>query len=94
MNTKNKFIIIGICIIIVIAVLAANIIRRIKTDEYGETEELVKEKVISKAEAYRLLSYLEYDRASREALSMEIHIRMRICQAGMTAMLMLYIKWV
>lgn len=72
MNTKNKFIIIGICIIIVIAVLAANIIRRIKTDEYGETEELVKEKVISKAEAYRLLSYLEYDRASREALSMEI----------------------
>lgn len=74
MNIKRKLIIIGVCIVIIIAVLAANVIRRIKSGEDKKTdEEIVKTNVITRAEAYRLLSYLEYDKADREALKMDIN---------------------
>ena len=68
MNTKKKFIIIGICIIIVLLVLTANIIRRMKQGEDKIEETPIKENIISRAEAYRLLSYLEYDKTSRQSL--------------------------
>lgn len=75
MNIKKKLIIIGVCIVIVIAVLIANVIRRIKSEEDNKTddEKIVKENVITQAEAYRLLSFLEYDKTAREALRMEIY---------------------
>lgn len=73
MNIKKKLIIIGVCIIIIIAVLTANIIRRILSEkDDDEPDNVVSENVISRAEAYRLLSYLEYDKAEREALPMGI----------------------
>lgn len=73
MNYKKKIIIIGVCIIIVIAVLVANVIRGIKSVEEDEIDDIVvKEKIISRAEAYRLLSYIEYDKPAREALQMGI----------------------
>lgn len=73
MNIKKKFIIMGVCIIIVIAVLIANVIRNFKSEEEEKIDDIiVKEKVISRAEVYRLLSYLEYDKAGREALQMGI----------------------
>lgn len=73
MNIKKKLIIIGVCIIIILAVLTANIIRRILSEKDGdEPDNVVSENVISRAEAYRLLSYLEYDKAEREALPMGI----------------------
>lgn len=68
MNNKQKLIIIGVCIIIIIAVMAANVIRRIKSEDDEKPDVIIKENVISRAEAYRLLSYLEFDRADREAL--------------------------
>lgn len=72
MNIKKKLIIIGVCIVIILLVLAANIIRRIKTDDDEKPDVILKENVMSKAEAYRLLSYLEYDKAGRESLPMGI----------------------
>ena len=69
MNNKKKLIIIGVCIVIIIAVLTANVIRRIKSgEEHKVDEDIVKENVITRAEAYRLLSFLEYDKAGREAI--------------------------
>ncbi|TAH64422.1 MAG: SpoIID/LytB domain-containing protein [Anaerolineaceae bacterium] len=75
MNIKKKLIIMGVCIVIVIAVLTANVIRRIKLgeDNHVDEEVTVKENIITRAEAYRLLSYLEYDKAGREALKMDIN---------------------
>lgn len=74
MNIKKKLIIMGVCIVIVIAVLTANVIRRIKSGEDHKAEEAtVKENVITRAEAYRLLSYLEYDKAAREGLKIDIN---------------------
>jgi stage II sporulation protein D len=73
-NIKKKLIIMGICIVIVIAVLAANVIRKFQSDDGkndGRDEE-VKENVITIGEAYRLLSYLEYDKGDRESLKLEI----------------------
>lgn len=73
MNMKKKLIIIAVCIVIIIAVLIANVIRRLKSEEEdGPEEDTFKENVITIGEAYRLLSYLEYDKAGREALKQEI----------------------
>ncbi|NLJ97272.1 MAG: SpoIID/LytB domain-containing protein [Clostridiales bacterium] len=68
MNTKKKLIIIGVCLIIVLLVLMANVIRRIKSGEEKIEDTPIKENIISRAEAYRLLSYLEYDKSSRQTL--------------------------
>ena len=75
MSIKKKLIIIGVCIVIIIAVLAANVIRKIKSGEEdkGPDDEITKENVISRAEAYRLLSFLEYDKGGRESLKIDIN---------------------
>lgn len=75
MNIKKKLIIMGVCFVIVIAVLIANVIRQLKPNEEKpiEDETVAKENIITRAEAYRLLSYLEYDKAGREALKLEIN---------------------
>lgn len=68
MDNKKRFIIMGVCIIIVILVLIANVVRRIGSVDEKIDEDSVNENVISRAEAYRLLSYLEYDKSGRESL--------------------------
>lgn len=67
MSVKRKLILIGICVIIVITVFAANVIRGVIGDKENQ-DTVVKEEGITRAEAYRLLSFLEYDRGERESL--------------------------
>jgi stage II sporulation protein D len=71
MGIKKKLILMGVCIVIILIILTVNIVRKMRTED-GPEQVKVKENVISRAEAYRLLSFLEYDRAEREALSREI----------------------
>lgn len=73
MSMKLKLIVIGICIVVVFVVGTININQKIneqKTD--GHKYITVEDNVIAKAEAYRLLSYLYYDKAAREGLSFDI----------------------
>ena len=73
MSIKRKLILIGICIGIVLVVFTVNVIRRINNGNQGDKDgAVVQENIISRAEAYRLLSYLDYDKANREALSFGI----------------------
>ena len=73
MSIRKKFILIGICIAIILIVFTINVIRRMKSDSQTHLDDIiVKENVITRAEAFRLLSYLEYDKAGREALPMGI----------------------
>jgi stage II sporulation protein D len=73
MSIKRKLILIGICIGIVVVVFTVNVIRGMKDDKIGEPEnEVVQVDGIAQAEAYRLLSFLEYNRAERESLAMGI----------------------
>ncbi len=67
MNMKRKIILMGVCIGIILIVLTVNIVRKL-TDEQGTDQYVIQENVITRAEAYRLLSYLEYNKADREAL--------------------------
>lgn len=74
MSIKKKLILIGVCIVIVIAIFTINVVRQIKsTSEDNDRQELVQENIISKGEAYRLLSYLKYNKNNREALPFEIN---------------------
>lgn len=69
MSIKKKLILIGICFVIILAVFVVNVARRVRSGKDGDNDgNTVKENVISGAEAYRLLSFLEYDREDREAL--------------------------
>ncbi len=68
MSVKRKLILIGICVIIVITVFAVNVIRGVNGDKEKQ-DTTVKEETITRAEAYRLLSFLQYDRGERENLS-------------------------
>ncbi len=69
MSIKGKLILIGICIVIVITIFTVNVVRRInEKNENGQENNLLQEDVITRAEAYRLLSYLEYDRYERASL--------------------------
>jgi stage II sporulation protein D len=73
MSIKRKLMLIGICIGIILIVLAVNVFHKMKSDKDDNMGELtVTENVISRAEAYRLISYLEYDKVKREALSVDI----------------------
>ncbi len=73
MNIRKKLIVMGVCIVIIIAVLAANIIRQVKSgDDSTDDDVIIKENVMTRGEAYRLLSHLAYDRNGREALKMDI----------------------
>ncbi|MHB8130738.1 MAG: SpoIID/LytB domain-containing protein [Mobilitalea sp.] len=73
MSTKRKLILIGICVAIIIVVFTVNVYRRINDDKQGNLEDAItKENIISRAEAYRLLSYLDYDKTERESLPIGI----------------------
>ncbi|MBP1756624.1 MAG: putative rane protein [Firmicutes bacterium] len=73
MSIKRKLILIGICIGIVIVVFTVNIIRGMKDMKIEEPENtVVQSDSITDAEAYRLLSFLEYNKAERESLAMGI----------------------
>lgn len=64
----------GICVGIILMVLIANIIRKVNMEDNPvKQEEVIQESTMSKAEAYRLLSYLEFNRSDRESMSLEIH---------------------
>lgn len=67
MSVKRKLILIGICVVIVITVFAVNVIRGVKEDKEIQ-DTTVKEEGITRAEAYRLLSFLQYDKGERERL--------------------------
>ncbi len=71
MSVKRKLILIGICVIIVIIVFAVNVIRGVNGDKKNQ-DTTVKEEMITRAEAYRMLSFLEYDKGQRESLPMGI----------------------
>lgn len=74
MSIKKKLILIGVCIVIVIAIFTINVVRQIKSgNEDNDRQEFVQENIISKGEAYRLLSYLKYNKNSREALPFDIN---------------------
>ncbi len=73
MSIKRKLILIGICLGIILVVFTVNVVKKIKDDKpEGTGEVIVKENVISRAEAFRLLSYLEYDKAARESIPIGI----------------------
>ena len=73
MSIKRKLILIGICIVIVLTVFTVNVIRGMNEDKkeaLGDT--VVQEEEITRAEAFRLLSFLEYDKGERESLPIGI----------------------
>ncbi|MGF7145259.1 stage II sporulation protein D [Anaerotaenia torta] len=76
MSIKRKLILIGICIGIVIIVFTVNVIRGMKgepgeqPDDTGDT--VIQADGITLAEAFRLLSYLEYNKSERESLPLEV----------------------
>ncbi len=71
MSIKRKLILMGICFAIIIIIFTVNVVRRInKNDTPDDTTP--RGNIIIQSEAYRLFSYLEYDKAKREALPMEI----------------------
>ena len=73
MNIKRKLILLGVCAVIIIAVFIANVIRKMNDYQKNEpSQPIVAEDIIIQAEAYRLLSYLEYNRSERESLPIEI----------------------
>ena len=73
MNKKNKVIILLICLVIIVMVFIANIMRLVRPERGGYNEiKLLEENIMSHAEAYRLLSYLKYNKDARGTLSNEI----------------------
>ncbi|HHV11226.1 MAG TPA: SpoIID/LytB domain-containing protein [Clostridiales bacterium] len=73
MSMRIKLIIIGICIVVVFIIGTININQKIngrKTEDHNFIT--VEDNIITKAEALRLLSYLYYDKAAREALTFDI----------------------
>ncbi len=73
MSMRIKLIIIGVCIIIVFIISTININQKINEQKTeGHNVITVEDNIITKAEAFRLLSYLYYDKAAREALTFDI----------------------
>ncbi len=73
MSVKRKLILMGICVGIIIIVFTVNIIRGMKEEKQEEPEHTVVENNgITYAEAYRLLSFLEYNKIQRDSLTMGI----------------------
>jgi stage II sporulation protein D len=67
MSIRRKLILMGICIGIILIVLSVNVFNRLKEDN-GPENVTVKGTIMTRAEAYRLLSYLEYNKSEREAI--------------------------
>ena len=73
MSIKRKLILIGICVGIVVVVFTVNIIRGMKEQQPEDPKSsVVQVDGISQAEAFRLLSFMEYNKAERESLGMGI----------------------
>jgi stage II sporulation protein D len=73
MSVKRKLILIGICVIIVIFVFTTNVIQKMNNNRKAEPDHtILQEEIITQAEAYRLLSYLEFNKAERESLAIGI----------------------
>lgn len=73
MSIKRKLILMGICVGIVLIVLSVNIIHEIQNgNQEGSEANEVSDNVMTRAEAFRLFSYLEYNKTEREALPFEI----------------------
>lgn len=69
MSVKKKLILMGICLAIILVVLTVNVYKKIRKGNASESvNSVVTENVMTRAEAYRLLSYLEYDRKERKAI--------------------------
>jgi len=74
MSMKKKFILMGICVAIILLLFTVNVIQRWnKSNKVVDPVEdvIVKEGIITRAEAYRLLSYLSFNKVQREALGNE-----------------------
>ncbi len=73
MSLKRKIVLMGICIGIVLIVLTVNIIRAVQNGNPSSPDkEKVPEHIITNAEAFRLFSYLSYNKAERDAIPMGI----------------------
>ncbi len=72
MSIKRKLILIGVCVAIIIVVFTVNVMQKIQEDKKGTQESVVDENIVTRAEAYRLLSYLEYNKSEREAIPLGI----------------------
>lgn len=73
MSIKRKLILIGICIVIIFVVFTVNVMRKVQEDKDSEIlNNTGVENVITRAEAFRLLSYLSYGKTEREAIPMGI----------------------
>ncbi|MFT4144512.1 MAG: SpoIID/LytB domain-containing protein [Mobilitalea sp.] len=72
MSIKRKLILIGVCVAIIIVVFTVNVMQKIQEDKKGTQESIVDENIVTRAEAFRLLSYLEYNKAEREAIPLGI----------------------
>ncbi len=72
MKTKGKLIMMGVCVGIILIILAVNVIQKLQSDSQSPQDTVVAENVMSKAEAYRLLSYLKYNKEDREGLTIGI----------------------
>ncbi len=71
MSIRRKLCLMGICIGIILIVLTVNVVKKLQ--EGGSSgHDIVKENVMTRAEAYRLLSYLEYNKSEREALKKQL----------------------
>jgi stage II sporulation protein D len=73
MSIKKKLLLIAVCVVIIIVVFTVNVLQKVREDnQENNPEEAAVETTISRAEAFRLLSYLEYDKSEREAIPLEI----------------------
>ncbi|MDD3173296.1 MAG: SpoIID/LytB domain-containing protein, partial [Herbinix sp.] len=72
MSIKRKLILMVICVGIILVVFTVNVVKRVQDSNSGTEDITVLENVMTRAEAYRLLSYLKYDKAVRETLPIGI----------------------
>jgi stage II sporulation protein D len=68
MGIKRKLILIGICFGIILIIFTVNVIQKMKVDKDITSKDSEIDNVITRAQAYRLFSYLEYNKEKREAL--------------------------
>lgn len=72
MDIKRKLILVGVCLGVILIIFAVNVIQKMKTGKERIEQEGEYEAVINRAQAFRMLSYLEYNKEKREALPFEI----------------------
>ena len=72
MDIKKKLILIGICLAVILIIFTVNVFLKVKSDNDNSLINEGTEPVISRAQAFRLLSYLEYDKEKRDGLNVGI----------------------